>query len=159
MEFLRVKNIGGIFLFSLGTFYRCSKLFYDCRREHEMKLTEAEWQIMNALWQKHPATAREIMDRLPAGVNWAYTTIKTLLTRLLEKKAVSEIKQGNTSVYDPLVSQQKARLNAFRSLLDQAFDGAIGPLVHFLAEEKQLTAQEKEELARILESEAQNKGE
>ena len=29
-----------------------------------MKLTEAEWQIMNALWQKHPATAREIMDRL-----------------------------------------------------------------------------------------------
>jgi len=126
-----------------------------------MKLTEAEWQIMNALWQKHPATAREIRDRLPAGVNWAYTTIKTMLTRLAEKKAVSEIKQGNTSVYDPLVSQQKARLSAFRSLLDQAFDGAIGPLVHFLAEEKQLTARERAELAKILESEseAQDKGE
>jgi BlaI family penicillinase repressor len=124
-----------------------------------MKLTEAEWQIMNALWQKHPATAREIMDRLPAGVHWAYTTIKTLLTRLAEKRAVSEIKQGNTSVYDPLVSQQKARLSAFRSLLDQAFDGAMGPLVHFLAEEKQLSAEEKEELARILESEAEDKGE
>ena len=126
-----------------------------------MKLTEAEWQIMNALWQKHPATARDIRDRLPAGVNWAYTTIKTMLTRLAEKKAVSEIKQGNTSVYDPLVSQQKARLSAFRSLLDQAFDGAIGPLVHFLAEEKQLTAREKAELAKILESEseAQDKGE
>jgi BlaI family penicillinase repressor len=121
-----------------------------------MKLTEAEWQIMNALWQKHPATAREIMDRLPAGVNWAYTTIKTMLTRLVEKNAVSEIKQGNTSVYDPLVSQQKARLSAFRSLLDQAFDGAIGPLVHFLTEEKQLSAKEKEELVRILESEAQD---
>jgi BlaI family penicillinase repressor len=120
-----------------------------------MKLTEAEWQIMNALWQKHPATARQIMDRLPAGVQWAYTTIKTMLTRLVEKTAVSEIKQGNTSVYDPLVSQQKARLSAFRSLLDQAFDGAIGPLVHFLAEEKQLSAKEKEELVRILESEAQ----
>ncbi len=124
-----------------------------------MKLTEAEWQIMNALWQKHPATAREVMDRLPGGIHWAYTTIKTLLTRLVEKKAVTEAKHGNTSVYDPLVSQQKARLSAFRSLLDQAFDGAIGPLVHFLAEEKQLTAQEKEELARILESEAEDKGE
>ncbi|MCU0916875.1 MAG: BlaI/MecI/CopY family transcriptional regulator [Planctomycetes bacterium] len=124
-----------------------------------MKLTEAEWQIMNALWQKHPATAREIRDRLPAGINWAYTTIKTMLTRLVEKQAVSEIKQANTSVYDPLVSQQKARLSAFRSLLDQAFDGAIGPLVHFLAEEKQLTAREKAELAKILESEAQDKGE
>jgi BlaI family penicillinase repressor len=124
-----------------------------------MKLTEAEWQIMNALWQKHPATAREIMDRLPVAVQWAYTTIKTMLTRLVEKKAVSETKQGNTSVYDPLVSQQKARLSAFRSLLDQAFDGAIGPLVHFLAEEKQLTAKEREELAKILESEAEEKGE
>ncbi|MBN1509732.1 MAG: BlaI/MecI/CopY family transcriptional regulator [Sedimentisphaerales bacterium] len=124
-----------------------------------MKLTEAEWQIMNALWQKHPATARQIMERLPAGVNWAYTTIKTMLTRLVEKDAVSEVKQSNTSVYEPLVSQQKARLSAFRSLLDQAFDGAVGPLVHFLAEEKQLSANEKKELREILDSEAQDKGE
>ncbi len=124
-----------------------------------MKLTEAEWQIMNALWRKHPATAREIMAQLPAGVNWAYTTIKTMLTRLVEKQAVGEVKQGNTSVYEPLVSQQKARLSAFRSLLDQAFDGAIGPLVHFLAEEKQLTAREKKELREILEGEAEDKGE
>jgi BlaI family penicillinase repressor len=124
-----------------------------------MKLTEAEWQIMNALWQKHPATAREIMARLGGRVNWAYTTIKTMLTRLAEKDAVSEVKEGNTSVYEPLVSQQKARLSAFRSLLDQAFDGAVGPLVHFLAEEKQLTAKEKKELREILESEAEDKGE
>ncbi len=124
-----------------------------------MKLTEAEWQIMNALWQEHPATARQIMDRLDRRVNWAYTTIKTMLTRLVEKKAVSEAKQGNTSLYEPLVSQQKARRSAFRSLLDQAFDGAVGPLVHFLAEEEQLTAREKRALRRILESEAENKGE
>ena len=124
-----------------------------------MKLTEAEWQIMNALWQKHPATAREIMERLPVGINWAYTTIKTMLTRLAEKEAVSEVKQGNTSVYEPRISQQKARLSAFRSLLDQAFDGAVGPLVHFLAEEKQLTAKEKKELRKILEGEAEEKGE
>ncbi len=124
-----------------------------------MKLTEAEWQIMNALWQKHPATAREIMERLDRRVKWAYTTIKTMLTRLVEKDAVSEVKQGNTSVYEPLVSQQKARLSAFRSLLDQAFDGAVGPLVHFLTEEKQLTAKEKKELRKILESEVEDKGE
>lgn len=123
-----------------------------------MKLTEAEWQIMNALWQGHPATARQIMDRLDRRVNWAYTTIKTMLTRLVEKKAVSEAKQGNTSLYEPLVSQRKARRSALRSLLDQAFDGAVGPLVHFLAEERQLTAREKRALRRILESEAESKG-
>ena len=124
-----------------------------------MKLTEAEWQIMKALWEKHPATAREIMDRLPAGVKWAYTTIKTMLARLTEKKAVSEVKQGNTSVYDPLISQRKARVSAFRSLLETAFDGAMGPLVHFLVEEEQLSDEQKAELARLVESQAEGKGE
>ena len=52
-----------------------------------MKLTEAEWQIMNTLWEDWPATARQIADRLPENVNWAYTTIKTMLTRLAEKQA------------------------------------------------------------------------
>ncbi|UCD49223.1 MAG: BlaI/MecI/CopY family transcriptional regulator [Phycisphaerales bacterium] len=124
-----------------------------------MKLTKAEWQIMNALWEEHPATAREVMDRLPTGVKWAYTTIKTMLTRLVEKKAVSETKQGNTSVYDPLVSQRKARISAFRSLLDQAFDGAMGPLVHFLVEEKQLTPRQQAELIELLQDETEGKGE
>ena len=124
-----------------------------------MKLTKAEWQIMNALWEAHPATAREVMDRLPAGVKWAYTTIKTMLTRLVEKQAVSESKQGNTSMYDPLVSQRKARVSAFKSLLETAFDGAMGPLVHFLAEEKQLTPKQQAELIQLLQDENEGKGE
>lgn len=123
-----------------------------------MKLTEAEWQIMNALWQAHPATARQIMERLPAGVNWAYTTIKTMLTRLVEKQAVREAKRGNTSLYEPLVSQRKARVSAFRSMLDQAFEGTMGPLVHFLAEERQLTPKQKKELTKLLRDEAKGKG-
>jgi BlaI family penicillinase repressor len=124
-----------------------------------MKLTEAEWQIMNALWQAHPATARQIMERLPAGVNWAYTTIKTMLTRLVEKRAVREAKRGNTSLYEPLVSQRKARNSAFRSMLDQAFEGTMGPLVHFLAEERQLTPKQKKELTKLLQDETKGKGE
>lgn len=123
-----------------------------------MKLTKAEWQIMNALWQEHPATAREVMDRLPAGVKWAYTTIKTMLTRLVEKQAVSETKQGHASMYDPLISQRKARISAFRSLVDQAFDGAMGPLVHFLVEEKQLTPAQQTELVELLREENEGKG-
>jgi len=122
-----------------------------------MKLTEAEWQIMNALWEKSPATAREVAERLPAGVNWAYTTIKTMLTRLTEKQAVSEVKQGKASLYTPLVSQAKARQGAFHALMDLAFGGAMGPLVHCLVEEKQLTKKQKQNLMRILENE-ENKG-
>ena len=66
-----------------------------------MKLSKSEWQIMNALWQKNPATARELMDKLPSGVKWAYTTVKTMLNRLVEKNVLAEYKQGNTSLYKP----------------------------------------------------------
>ncbi len=118
-----------------------------------MKLTQAEWQIMKALWKKHPATARQIMTRLPKGVSWAYTTIKTMLSRLVEKDVVSEQKNGNTSLYEPLLSQRKARLSAFTSMLDQAFDGATGPLVHFLLDEKKLSARQKRELIEKLNEE------
>ncbi len=118
-----------------------------------MKFTEAEWQIMNALWEKSPSTAREIADRLPSQVNWAYTTIKTMLTRLAEKQAVSEVKQGKASIYEPLISQEQARRGAFRTLLDLAFGGAMGSLVHCLVEEKQLTSKQKQNLIKILDSE------
>ena len=124
-----------------------------------MKLTQAEWQIMNALWEKHPATAREIMTRLPQGVKWAYTTVKTMLSRLVEKNAVNEHKHANTSIYEPLVSQRKARLSAFRLLLDQSFDGAMGPLMHFMLQEQKLNARQKKELIEILGNESEKTGE
>jgi BlaI family penicillinase repressor len=123
-----------------------------------MKLTESEWQIMNALWKHHPATAREVADRLPGDVSWAYTTIKTLLSRLVAKRAVSEQKRGNASVYKPLVTQDRARRSAVRSLLNQAFDGAVEPMLHFLARDRKLSERQRRELARLLRAEDEKSG-
>ena len=116
-----------------------------------MKLTEAEWQIMKALWEKWPATARQIAERLPDEVNWAYTTIKTMLTRLADKKAVKETKKGSVGLYEPVLSRSNAQRNALKSLVNQAFDGAFGPLMHFLVEDQDLSKTQKEELRSILE--------
>lgn len=118
-----------------------------------MKLSEAEWQIMNALWKKNPATARDLIEHLPKNTNWAYTTIKTMLTRLVTKNAISERKKGNTSVYEPLLSKSKARKNAVLSLMNQAFDGTVGPLMHFIVEKEKLSKTQREELIRILKEE------
>jgi BlaI family penicillinase repressor len=124
-----------------------------------MKLTEAEWLIMNALWEKHPAKARDISKRLPPGVNWAYTTIKTMLTRLVDKKTVRETKKGNTSFYEPLLSRRQARRTALKMLMDRAFDGAFGPLMHFLVEDRNLTPRQRRELIKLLKDSSKKKGE
>jgi len=124
-----------------------------------MKLTEAEWLIMNALWEGHPAKARDISKRLPTGINWAYTTIKTMLTRLVEKKTISETKKGNTSFYEPLLSRRQARRTALKMLTYRAFDGAFGPLMHFLVEDQNLTPKQRRELIKILKDSSKKKGE
>jgi BlaI family penicillinase repressor len=118
-----------------------------------MKLTQSEWQIMNALWDKNPVTARELAEHLPDDVHWAYTTIKTMLSRLVVKEAVSERKRGNTSVYEPLISRTRARGSALHSLINQAFDGAVEPLVHSLVDGRKLSKKEREKLIRILREE------
>ena len=124
-----------------------------------MKLTEAEWQIMNALWEKWPATARQVADRLGDDVNWAYTTIKTMLTRLAEKKAVKETKKGYVGLYEPILTRQNAQRKALTSLVNQAFDGAFGPLMHFLLEDQKLSDTQKEELLKALkQTEGEQKG-
>jgi BlaI family penicillinase repressor len=123
-----------------------------------MKLSDSEWQIMKALWVHHPATAREVAEQLPDDVQWAYTTIKTMLTRLVAKQAVSERKRGNTSVYEPLVSQKKARRSAVRSLLDRAFDGGVGPMMHFLVNDRKLSDKERRALIELLREEDEKRG-
>lgn len=116
-----------------------------------MKLTEAEWKLMNALWKRHhPASARDVMEELEGQTDWAYNTVKTMLSRLVEKGALSQRLRANTTLYTPLITRQEARRSALRALLDSAFDGAFGPLMHFLLHNEKLTIKEKEELRCLL---------
>lgn len=124
-----------------------------------MKLTEPEWLIMNALWNGHPAKARDVAGRLPAKVDWAYTTVKTMLDRLVEKKAVKKSKRGNTGLYEPLLSRRQARSTAVRMMLNQAFDGAFGPMMHFLVKDEKLSNKDRKELIKILSDKSRTKGE
>lgn len=123
-----------------------------------MKLSDTEWQIMNALWKNNPATAREVINQIPGEVRWAYTTVKTMLTRLVAKKAVSEHKRGNTSFYEPLVEQQDAHKNAVNNLFDKVLDGAAAPLMHFLIEERKISKKERDELIRMLQAQDREGG-
>lgn len=124
-----------------------------------MRLTEPEWIIMNALWEEHPAKARDVVERLPSSVNWAYTTVKTMLDRLVEKSAVDKRKSGNVGLYEPIISRRQARRTAMKMMLNQAFDGAFGSMMHFMVEDENLSAEQRQKLIKILSGQKQKKGE
>jgi BlaI family penicillinase repressor len=115
-----------------------------------MKLNDSEWTVMQAVWEHSPASARDVLERVQAETAWAYSTLKTVLARLVEKGALTERKRGNTSFYEPLVTRDAARREAVHSLLDKAFDGTFGSLVQHMAASEKLTRKEREKLARML---------
>jgi len=121
-----------------------------------MGLTKAEWQIMNALWKKYPASVRDVIGNLEEDVDWAYTTVKTMLDRLEKKGILKAKKERNVSMYEPVVSQKKTKQAAIKTFVNQVFEGAVGPLMHHLLAEEELSKKEKEELVRILKDEGEN---
>lgn len=116
-----------------------------------MHFSEAEWKVMKVLWQQHPASVRDLLDVLDADTGWAYSTVKTLLARLVDKGAVRVDKRANTSLFEPLVAEPEAQRSALRALLDRAFDGTFGALVHHLVAEEKLSPRDRDELRALLE--------
>lgn len=124
-----------------------------------MRLNDSEWTVMNALWaacdrSQGEATAREVHDRIVDETEWAYTTVRTLLARLIEKGAVAERKDGHQCVYRPLLSCEDARRSAVRSLLERAFDGTVGSLLVHLAGSESLSPRERERLQSLVDEAA-----
>jgi BlaI family transcriptional regulator, penicillinase repressor len=115
-----------------------------------MKLSDAEWKVMEALWERSPATVRDVLGRVP-GTGWAYTTVKTILERLAAKGTIRIRKRDNVGWFEPLVSRRTARRSAVRSLLDRAFDGAFGSLLHHLVSEEKLSPRDRKRLKELLE--------
>lgn len=115
-----------------------------------MRLTGAEWKVMNVLWEVHPATARMIYEAVAEATGWAYDTVRTILNRLAKKGAVRSQLQANVAYFEPILSREEARQTALTWIQEKAFNGARGSLLHFLVSEEHLSAKERQELAKLL---------
>jgi BlaI family penicillinase repressor len=126
-------------------------------RKPEPEILETEWDIMEALWQAERATARQVTEALVERRGWAYSTVKTLLDRMVDKQLVQARQVGNVWEYTPALPRQRAQRWAWRRFVDMAFGGAVAPTLAFVAKETKLSKEERQELRsllRQLESEA-----
>lgn len=123
-----------------------------------MKLSNSEWTVMNIVWESSSVSARDVLERVGTETGWAYTTVKTILDRLVEKGALRVRKRANTSLYEPLITRRKARRFALHSLLDKAFDGAFGSLLQHLVAEEKLSKKDRTILAAMLDELDRNQG-
>ncbi len=114
------------------------------------KISEAEWVVMEVVWRKHPVTALEVVQQLSDHKQWQDQTIRTMLRRLIRKKALTYKAEGNVYYYSPAVSREQCVRGESQSFLERVFGGTPQPLLVQLMQETNLSPDEIAELKRIL---------
>ena len=113
----------------------------------EKRLSEAEWEVMEVLWSAdQPLTAIDIAERVPTDRDWSLATVKSLLSRLLAKRAVEPKKDGRRFLYSPTIKREAYVGHESVRFVERLFGGRISPLVARLAEEDAL---DDEDIAAI----------
>ena len=113
-------------------------------------LTEAEWAVMECLWERAPRTGREAVEWLKEKKGWNRSTTLTLLHRLEEKGAVTADTEGSLKSFRPAISRDEAALHETESFLGRVYKGSVSLLVSALTQKQTLSRSEIDELYAIL---------
>src|ERR1043165_7804757 len=115
------------------------------------RISAAESHIMEALWTRGPLTAEEIVQTVGPAQEWGEATVKTLINRLLKKKALASQRVEGRALYRPLVTREEYVTGESQGLLDRLFDGEFAPLVAHYAQHRPLSADEVARLKALIE--------
>jgi BlaI family penicillinase repressor len=115
------------------------------------QISEAEWQVMEVIWSRHPIVAQDVVERLKGKVTWSPRTVKTLLNRLVKKGALSYEEEGKRYWYAPRVKREECVRQESRSFLSRVFAGRAGEMLCRFVDEVELTPEEVRQLKKILE--------
>lgn len=132
-------------------------------------ISKTEFEVLAAIWQKYPASAQDIIDRLnhdsaSSGTvsnlecnsaqqqdkTWHDKTVKTLINRMVKKGAIGFKQQGRRYFYSPLLEREAYQIKESRSIIDRLFGGRVAPLVAGFAKNQQLTKTDVDELKSLI---------
>jgi predicted transcriptional regulator len=122
------------------------------------ELTKLEWVLMDALWDAGRATAVDLQRRLEDSQGWAYSTVKTMLDRLVEMGQVKARRVGNVYEYSPKSNRPTVVGRAVDEMTERLFEGSVAPFIECLIQRGKLTPEQVAELRRMLEEFGEDQG-
>jgi len=121
-------------------------------------VSAAEFAVLEALWEG-PGAPVELQARLAQrGPDWAYTTVQTLLHRLLEKGFVQRKRAGVAQVYRAIVDRDELVARHVSDLAEKLTEGELSPLMHSLVKTRRLSRGELARLRRLLDEQDDERG-
>ena len=115
-----------------------------------VELTESEWSVIKAVWETESCTAPAIQEQLFPRMGWTYSTVRTLMDRMVVKGVLKAKKEGKLTIYQSAVTRAQAQHGELFYALKHAFNGALTPMVQCLLESKDLNAAELAELESLI---------
>ena len=120
------------------------------RKKLVAELTEAEWEIMNVVWDREPCAAGTVQEALAKSRDWAYATVKLTMDRMVKKGFLEIQKIRNLQLFRSCISEVEARRGELRKMLTRAFGGALTPMLKFLIEHEGLSKEEAAQLRDLV---------
>jgi BlaI family penicillinase repressor len=116
----------------------------------KIELTEAEWAIIKAVWEGEPCTAPDIRQKLWRPMRWTYSTVRTLMDRMVVKGLLKAEKECHPTLYRSAVTRKEAQQGELFYALKHAFNGALTPMVQCLLDTDRLSENELAELESLI---------
>ncbi|MFZ0827335.1 MAG: BlaI/MecI/CopY family transcriptional regulator [Verrucomicrobiia bacterium] len=113
-------------------------------------LTESEWTIIKAVWDHEPCAAPAIQAKLHPQTAWTYSTVRTLMDRMVVKGLLTAEKVRNLTLYRSAVTQAQAQRGELFYALKHAFNGALTPMVQCLLDTCDLSPDELVKLESLI---------
>src|SRR5881628_2339237 len=113
-------------------------------------LTEAEWAVIKAVWDAEPCTAPDIQAALEKETAWTYSTVRTLMDRMVAKGVLKAVKAGKMTMYSSVATREQAQRGELLYSLKHAFNGALSPMVQCLLDTGELSEDELAELETLI---------
>ena len=119
-------------------------------KKENLELFESEWTILQKVWELEPCAAPTVQEALEDEKGWAYTTVKTMMDRMVKKGLLQTKKIRNLYLYSSAVTRSQARKSEITRTLKRAFDGTFTPMMQFLIENDQLSEPEYQRLEQLI---------
>ena len=116
----------------------------------EIELTEAEWRIIKAVWENEPCAAPAIQEKLFKHTQWTYSTVRTLMDRMVGKGLLTAEKIRNLTLYRSAVTKQQAQRGELLYALKHAFNGALTPMVQCLLGSGEVTRDDLNQIKQLI---------
>jgi predicted transcriptional regulator len=127
-------------------------------RPKEEQPTAGELEVLKVLWDRGPATVRDVMDVLNESRPRAYTSVMSLLNVMTDKGLLVREPQGRAFVYRPRTERGKTLKRMVGDLLGRAFEGQASQLVAHLLDQSKPTSEELNEIRRAIEQYQKERG-